>query len=223
VEKVPKYIKSFTFVKQVEKSYVYRCKCGKERFFTKTKVEKNELKCGCILFKDDILNKDEMYLFKRYINGANSRNLKFNLSQQDFKDLIYQSCEYCNSEPAQKFKSVTYSGIDRIFSNRDYCPDNCRSCCFRCNRAKSNMGFDEFYKWIEKIAKYQNDIFLYEETKFSNIQDKIKGYVIKFEKSCTSYKNRILASHSIINSDNIPSFTTSARNYMKRLKCRNIE
>ena len=155
---LPKLVNNFKFVKKTRRSYQYQCRCGKKKFFTKNKILNKEIKCSCHSFGgEEILNKDEMRLFKRYIDGAKKRGLKFELTQVDFKELIYQQCQYCGIEPKQKIGKIKYNGIDRFDSEIGYDYLNTRTCCSLCNRAKSNMGHLEFYTWIDRISGHQKD------------------------------------------------------------------
>lgn len=103
------------------------------------------------------------YLIYSYKNTAKDRNISFNLSNQEFNDLIIKNCFYCNCSPKErkikrgkKLKSITYNGIDRINSDEGYELKNCVPCCYTCNIAKSDMSFDEFINHIEKIYKNLN-------------------------------------------------------------------
>ena len=91
------------------------------------------------------------------------RNHQFNLTIDQFKDLIFQSCYYCNSMPqiSSNKQLITrgninepplyYNGIDRIDSNLGYEINNCIPCCGTCNYMKNTMTPKDFLKKIEII------------------------------------------------------------------------
>lgn len=156
--KPPKYILGFKYIKKIKSNkYLYLCKCGKMKTFSKNLLSKGGVKCSCINFRDNILNKIELVLFKKYIYNAKKRNYQFLLNQSQFKKLIYQNCHFCGTEPKQEFKEIKYNGIDRLEPNKGYIETNVFTCCFRCNRAKSNMSFPEFDRWMEKLVEFQNN------------------------------------------------------------------
>lgn len=105
----------------------------------------------------------------RYKNNAKSRNLDFDLSDEQFKKLTTSNCFYCNQVPSMhtrnsnvkyknegiaEFGNYIYNGIDRIDSDLGYTIENCVPCCGICNIAKSNYKQDEFLEWIKRVYKH---------------------------------------------------------------------
>ena len=75
-----------------------------------------------------------------YRKDARIRNLKFSLSREEFKNIIFKNCHYCNDIPStlaiNKSKnptSILYNGIDRINNEIGYELTNCVPCCTDCN------------------------------------------------------------------------------------------
>lgn len=103
-------------------------------------------------------------VLRHYKNNAKKRNLNFLLTKGQFKKLISERCYYCGAEPTlSKFVSgqpnrrdreLSYNGIDRRDNSIGYVLDNCITCCHTCNRAKSDLSFSEFIKWIERLIKF---------------------------------------------------------------------
>jgi len=97
--------------------------------------------------------------YKRNAKHANRGN--FNLTQDQFKKLVDSICVYCGSAPHTRFlKSKNngpyiYNGIDRVDNSIGYVLENCVTCCFECNRMKSNMSQQEFLAHIERIHNFQ--------------------------------------------------------------------
>lgn len=105
--------------------------------------------------KDDILlsNKSWRQTFKgrllSYIRGAKQRNIEWKLTDDQFKSFWDKSCYYCG----EQIKGV---GIDRLNSDKDYVIDNCVSCCFKCNKIKMELSYNEFLERVIKIYKNLN-------------------------------------------------------------------
>lgn len=101
-------------------------------------------------------------VFGTYKHVAKKRGLEFALSKDEMRQLVTSNCFYCASPPsrismahykgtleASKFK---YNGLDRKDNALGYTLDNVVACCYTCNRAKSNSPFEDFVKWLNKIA-----------------------------------------------------------------------
>lgn len=94
-------------------------------------------------------------LYYRYETNSKKRNLIFSLTKEQFKELIFKNCFYCNKAPSNdmghKFESIKYNGIDRMNNQEGYTLSNSVTCCEICNFMKGSLGLDEFYKHIESI------------------------------------------------------------------------
>jgi len=145
------------------------CSCGKRITVYGSSLTRRGgmTSCGCKTYftnEEATINQ----ILAMYKANAKRKNRVFNLSKQLFTKLISSNCEYCGTKPKQikntyKGKGlVPYNGIDRIDSSKGYTKDNCLSCCFRCNTAKSDMTTDDFVKWIKQVYNY---LYLYVEEK----------------------------------------------------------
>lgn len=123
-------------------------------------------------FPDGYVNQHMCY--KRYIHGANKRNLPFDLTLEEFLEISQKDCYYCGAKPSNVYnllygkdhkylsrqprggKPFIYNGLDRIDSNLGYCVDNCVPCCAQCNIAKSNFSKEEFLSWIKRVYIHNN-------------------------------------------------------------------
>jgi len=151
--------------------YECNCKCG-NTFLTRAKdVKNNKVKsCGCYhkitSQKLGLKNKKEKgssglnSLYRRYITNAKRRNIDFNLTIEEFKEIINKNCYYCNLEPHLSKLSITgnstngqffHNGIDRKDGNKDYTIDNIVTCCKKCNYSKHISNEQEFISQIERI------------------------------------------------------------------------
>jgi hypothetical protein len=96
-----------------------------------------------------------MYQYKR---GAKKRNLSYELTDEEFDELIVGDCHYCGDEtPATAMGQgktsgdFKYTGIDRLDNTKGYVRYNCVSCCWRCNNMKGKSSEGEFISQIKKI------------------------------------------------------------------------
>lgn len=95
-----------------------------------------------------------------YRSGAKHRNLEWNLTEEQFANLINKNCFYCGELPSKR-QSVSYktdyelvNGIDRIDSTKGYTIDNCVPCCSKCNLMKNNLKKEDFLQHISKIYNF---------------------------------------------------------------------
>lgn len=146
-----------------------KCDCGEETIASLSNLKKGSIvSCGCFGLQQakkraKTLNTKEegdsafnsiLYTYKY---NADKRDIEFNLTDEQFRDLIFNDCGYCGAPPNNKAKNrygngdVIYNGIDRIDNAVGYERDNCVTCCQNCNRAKYKMSYQEFINWIKNI------------------------------------------------------------------------
>jgi hypothetical protein len=106
------------------------------------------------------------YLFNNTKRGARVRGHEFNLTVEDFRNIIIKDCHYCGEKPQRSTNKAMitrghineppfyYNGIDRIDSKIGYHPHNCVPCCNVCNYMKNTLTNDIFLEKIEKIYNY---------------------------------------------------------------------
>ena len=98
--------------------------------------------------------------YNHYKRSAEDRKLNFELSKEDFRELIEQNCFYCGSEPKVRytakslFGEYAWNGIDRVDNDKGYEKDNCVPCCSMCNMAKSNHTKEDFLNWIKRVYEH---------------------------------------------------------------------
>tara|TARA_R110002124_G_scaffold281430_1_gene455683 strand:+ start:29398 stop:29991 length:594 start_codon:yes stop_codon:yes gene_type:complete len=96
-------------------------------------------------------------IYRQYMTQSKNRGYDFKLSKEEFTNIINKNCYYCNSKPSNLLKNQNntgdyiYNGIDRKDNNKGYVLNNCVPSCYNCNRCKSDMTFNDFIKWIEKV------------------------------------------------------------------------
>lgn len=96
---------------------------------------------------------DKNRLYYTYKQGALKRGIDFELSLEDFTNLISQNCVYCHSEPKSSYIEYAHNGIDRIDNSKGYTIDNCVPCCSMCNFMKHDYSLQDFLHQIGKIYK----------------------------------------------------------------------
>jgi len=145
------------------KWWLCQCDCGNiTEVRTGHLTSKNGTRsCGCLGVAYPLSKGESSFnqILERYGRQARSRGIKFDLTKEEFRNLITSDCFYCGSPPTsiQNNKtangSFTYSGVDRIDSSKDYIIDNCVPCCKVCNFMKRDMTTSVFYNQIEKIYR----------------------------------------------------------------------
>lgn len=154
-------------------SIIWKCECICKNIInvsSKHLISGSTKSCGCkrieLKIKTQGLLNEEQCAIRRilyaYKNSAKNRNLSFELTVEQFINLINKNCHYCGSLPdktiviKRTFDTVIYyyNGIDRKNSKLGYMIENCVPCCWICNRAKLNMEYKDFIKWINKLKTY---------------------------------------------------------------------
>lgn len=140
------------------------CDCGKEIIVATRNLHYGSVRsCGCLKGTGRIkpqgiaaFNK----LFGRYKRHAKQRNIRFELSENEFRKLTSSECHYCKSAPSQNmglfFKKTgdyIHNGIDRVDSDDIYDINNVVPCCGICNRAKHTLSYEKFFMWINRIRE----------------------------------------------------------------------
>lgn len=107
-------------------------------------------------------------LLRNYKSSAKKRNYSFELTPEQFENLIKSDCYYCGSKSELRhFKTygssefginLPYNGIDRFDNTKGYTINNCVPCCGKCNIMKSTMSFTDFKSHIIKLAKHLQEL-----------------------------------------------------------------
>jgi 5-methylcytosine-specific restriction endonuclease McrA len=153
--------------KRNRKWYKTKCDCGQEKTVMGSAMTSGNTKsCGCygkeLARKKRISNNysEVTAIILGYKRHAISRGFEWLLTRDDVNKIIKQNCFYCGIQPSnvKKIKNtlgngLSYSGIDRIDSSKNYTILNCVPCCKVCNYAKSDMSIQDFKKWAIQIGK----------------------------------------------------------------------
>ena len=97
----------------------------------------------------------------QYKKGAKKRNIEYNLTTEEFAELVAGQCVYCgdsltNTKKGQGKTSgdFKYTGIDRVDSSKGYTKENSVSCCWMCNNMKHATEKKVFLEHIKKIYNF---------------------------------------------------------------------
>lgn len=165
-------IEEFSLVKNNRSRRYLKCKCecGNIAIIQKDKVINGHTKsCGCIREKSrrtlgHRTNKIERgranfnEVYGAYKKGAKNRGYDFELTKEQFEEVITKPCIYCGEEKRVHYHkqysngAFEYTGLDRYDNSKGYTIDNVVSCCSICNRMKSNMDAKEFEEKIDQIS-----------------------------------------------------------------------
>jgi hypothetical protein len=100
------------------------------------------------------------YYYSAYIRGANTRGYEFDLTLDQFIQLIKQPCYYCGAQTnivkvyvRGKTANFRANGVDRSNNTLGYTLENSVSCCTNCNRAKLSMSAQQYIDLCKQVAK----------------------------------------------------------------------
>lgn len=148
--------------------WLCQCDCGNTKEVSASYLYYDVTRsCGCLMKESSIKNGRIVALpyglaarnavLQKYKNGALTRNLKWELSNEKAYELFEGECHYCGriKQNMQQAKAnngpFEYNGIDRLDNALGYIEGNVVSCCKDCNYAKKEMSVDEFLHLIELI------------------------------------------------------------------------
>ncbi len=144
------------------------CDCGKDFVACGGNIRSHKtLSCGCLKgYRKEPGRCGLTNIYSCYKGNARTRKLAFELSKEQFKDIAQQACHYCRRPPTHsgisrhpksteagvEHSRFIYNGIDRKDSKQGYLLTNCLPCCRICNRAKSDMTYDEFIDYLRYLT-----------------------------------------------------------------------
>src|SRR5262245_20563272 len=135
------------------------CDCGNKAFVYVVNLRSGSTKsCGCLkaeLGREQLKNKrkyDNTVIgqrYKQYQHLATRRGISFNLSYEEFSNLVKRSCFYCGDPGRIKtiaIENVIYSarmnGIDRVDNRIGYDIHNVVPSCSTCNSRKGDRSVE---------------------------------------------------------------------------------
>jgi hypothetical protein len=162
IVKIPKYKKK-DGSPRIKAYWKCQCECGKicVKGSDVLNNKKRNFSCGCFRktriretklkpenHRTNILNQ----VMARYKIEAKNRNYSFNLTQEQFTEIINKPCYYCGAENSQFVTHLItkekhwFSGIDRVDNRAGYEYNNVVSCCKKCNTKKNGIDPDMVVK-----------------------------------------------------------------------------
>lgn len=147
--------------------YECLCECGRIQIVDAIKLRSGKRsQCINCSYKERPQSKSNLSNEQRLFNlsiiqRCKGKDIKIDLTLEEFKDIIDKNCYYCGCKPKLKNylncnrivkKGELYAnGIDRLDSNKGYNIENCVPCCKICNIMKSTLSEEEFISHIKKI------------------------------------------------------------------------
>lgn len=163
-------VKKANIKDQTSAYWLCRCICGKFSQVKGFNLRTGRIKsCGSCnkkgkpLYSKRVELATEKALYQAYKSRAKKKETSFSLVFDDALSLFKSDCSYCGAPPSsvRKDRSVVsndrefiYNGIDRVDSKKGYELNNVVSCCYICNRAKSDMDYSNFKQWVRAIYAY---------------------------------------------------------------------
>ena len=145
--------------------WVCKCDCGSFSIVWGANLRTGStIACGCMIGKNHGLMHGEASfnaLYTRYKVNAARRELVFEITKEEFKNITKKECIYCGIEPLQEIignkcnGEYIYNGVDRVNNDKGYTLDNIVPCCKHCNRAKRMMSSKDFLSLVERISEHQ--------------------------------------------------------------------
>lgn len=118
--------------------------CGEAKRVNARTPNGHPVCCACYVMVD------VRQFFRTYQTSAQRRNLSFDLSNQDFEQVVKQPCMYCGGFN----RGGIFSGLDRVDNKIGYIKENVVPCCGECNMMRGMMFQQEFLDRIVRIARY---------------------------------------------------------------------
>jgi hypothetical protein len=155
-------------------------KCGKEVIIrSNTLLSGRAISCGChgkiVTRKPPGVRAWNTYFYS-YKSSAKIRNISFDLTFEEFKEICTKNCYYSDHSPrkinkikndkrCKKFytqeginRQIIYAnGIDRLDNNKGYTVNNCVACCRICNTMKMELSVEEFKNHIKILSERINE------------------------------------------------------------------
>jgi hypothetical protein len=144
-------IKKTDYHKYRQSIYLCKCDCGKETTVSANNLRKGNTKsCGCLRRKLSQKIVSIRRKIRQYKRDAKMREYNFDLTDEQFTEIIEKDCHYCGKKPKNNGIYI-YNGIDRVNNNKGYSIDNVVPCCTECNCKKGILTLQEFQNWIERV------------------------------------------------------------------------
>jgi hypothetical protein len=152
------------------------CECGNSCLIRSADLVRRTRSCGCIA-KENLRKRATKHITKAdaaisrfytsYKSHAWPRNYSFELTIDQFKAIITQSCKYCGSDDSvmivrirgnnstnQVLVRLRVNGVDRYDNTLGYTIENSVPCCSICNIAKMDKTAQQYIDHCRLVTKY---------------------------------------------------------------------
>lgn len=144
-------------------TWVFKCECGEEYKAQYSHLKTHKGKCKSCVQK----GKPYEAIYNELKATKHLKTENKDLTYKEFLDVIsIKKCHYCNTDmhwfPHTKDKGKEIKGsrayqIDRKDNQIGYIKENCVSCCWTCNRLKSNIfTYEEFIEIGKLLKKFRS-------------------------------------------------------------------
>ena len=150
--------------------------CGNQKKMSSQNIKK-KTSCGCQQRNSNIWkNNNGAYnktwqlpfgeasknnLYYQYKKCAEKRKYAFDLTKEEFCNMVIKPCHYCGNKCQSIIKGqgktsgdFYYTGIDRWNNTLGYDMQNCVPCCKICNSMKNTLSEEEFVSHIKQILSH---------------------------------------------------------------------
>ena len=145
------------------------CECGAKKLVRQSHLRSGKTQsCGCFRVEFH-KTRDRTYqqkpgaafrrLLSRYKKHARNRNLSWEITDEQFRQITSASCFYTGLNPGCVMKADSgecypYNGIDRLENSAGYTMQNCVPCAHKINMMKKNLPSDEFISLCRLVAEH---------------------------------------------------------------------
>ncbi len=95
-------------------------------------------------------------VYRKVQGGATKRNLVWELTKDQVRQLVTAPCHYCGIAPVRCVTRWTgnfsWNGVDRKDSRLGYTVKNCVTACSSCNSMKCSIPYEDFVARIKRMA-----------------------------------------------------------------------
>ena len=140
------------------------CDCGKKISVIAGALSFGNTKsCGCSRRKLEPHEAQRRMAYRIFRWNAKRRNIKLEISEEEWELLVKQPCYYCGADQSNEYKpsnrrygiSFKCNGIDRKDPKFGYTSMNSVSCCKWCNDCKGCLHELQFLELVYKITNHQ--------------------------------------------------------------------
>lgn len=142
--------------------------CKKENTMPSYRFSRKTARCNCTEWKNlftkptgrpalpDAASHIHKY-YAQYKKSATERNLAFELTVDEFAEIVEKECFYCGAPPRERkigatcYGTYKCNGIDRTDNKVGYTKANSVPCCSKCNFCKGTLNKNEFLELVQKV------------------------------------------------------------------------